>query len=82
MSHIGKKGIQIPDKVDVKLNGNVLNVKGPLGELARLIQDDVEVKIADKTVAVSLRKGAPNKAVWGTFASHISNMIKGVTGRF
>ena len=44
MSHIGKKGIQIPDKVDVKLNGNVLNVKGPLGELARLIQDDVEVK--------------------------------------
>ena len=82
MSHIGKKGIQIPDKVDVKLNGNVLNVKGPLGELARLIQDDVEVKIADKTVAVSLRKGAPNKAVWGTFASHISNMIKGVTAGF
>ena len=82
MSHIGKKGIQIPDKVDVKLNGNVLSVKGPLGEMTRLIQDDVEVKIADKAVAVSLRKGAPNKAVWGTFASHISNMIKGVTAGF
>ena len=82
MSHIGKKGIQIPDKVDVKLNGGILTVKGPLGELARLIQDDVEVKIADKIVAVALRKGAPNKAVWGTFASHISNMIKGVTAGF
>ena len=82
MSHIGKKGIQIPDKVDVKLNGSILNVKGPLGETARLIQDDVEVKIADKIVTVALRKGAPNKAVWGTFASHIINMIKGVTAGF
>src|SRR3989344_3410225 len=82
MSHIGKKGIQIPDKVDVKLNGNILNVKGPLGEMARFIPDDVEIKIADKIIAVALRKGAPNKAVWGTFASHINNMIKGVTAGF
>ena len=48
--------------------------------MARLIQDDVEVKIADKIVAMALRKGAPNKAVWGTFASpHKQYMIKGVT---
>lgn len=82
MSHKGKKGIPIPDKVDVNLNGNVLNVKGPLGEMTRIIQDDVEVKIADKIIAVALRHGTPNKAVWGTFASHISNMIKGVTAGF
>ncbi len=82
MSHIGKKGIQIPDKVDVNLNGNILNVKSPLGEITRFIPDDVEVKITDKIIAVALRHGAPNKAVWGTFASHISNMIKGVTAGF
>lgn len=82
MSHLGKKGIQIPDKVDVSLNGGVLTVKGPLGEMTRSIQNDVEIKIADKVVSVSLRKGAPNKAVWGTFASHINNMIKGVTAGF
>ena len=82
MSHIGKKGIQIPDKVDVKLNGNVLKVYGPIGEMTRFIPDDVEVKIADKIIAVALRKGAPNKAIWGTFASHIINMIKGVTDGF
>ncbi|OHA50067.1 MAG: 50S ribosomal protein L6 [Candidatus Terrybacteria bacterium RIFCSPLOWO2_02_42_20] len=82
MSHIGKKGIQIPDNVDVKLNGNILNVKGPLGEMTRFIPNDVEIKIADKIVTVVLRKGAPNKAVWGTFASHISNMIKGVITGF
>lgn len=82
MSHIGKKEIQIPDKVDVKLNGNILNVKGPLGEMARLIHEDVELKIADKAVSAGLRKGAPNKALWGTYASHIGNMIKGVTAGF
>lgn len=82
MSHIGKKGIQIPEKVDIKLNGNVLSVKGPLGEMTRLMQDDVQVKIDDKIIFVELRKGAPNKAVWGTYASHISNMIKGVTTGF
>lgn len=82
MSHLGKKGIQIPDKVDVNLSGGILTVNGPLGEIKRLIQEDIEVKITDKVVFVSLRKGAPNKAVWGTFASHISNMIKGVTAGF
>jgi len=82
MSHIGKKGIQIPDKVDVKLNGNILSVNGPLGEMTRLMQDDVEIKIDGKVVSVGLRKGAPNKAVWGTYASHVNNMIKGVTTGF
>jgi len=82
MSHIGKKGIQIPDKVDVKLNGNILSVKGPLGEMTRLMQDDVEVKIEGNVVSVGLRKSASNKAVWGTYASHINNMIKGVTTGF
>ena len=60
-----KKGIPIPDKVDVKLNGNVLSVKDRWGEMMRLISDDVEVKISDKIISVVLRKGAPNKAVWG-----------------
>lgn len=82
MSHIGKKEIQIPDKVEVKLTGNILSVKGPLGETTRFIPDDVEVKIADKIIAVVLRRGAPNKAMWGTFSSHIINMIKGVTAGF
>lgn len=82
MSHIGKKGIQIPEKVDVKLNDSVLTVKGPLGEMTRQMQDSIDVKIEDKLITVSLKKGALNKAVWGTYASHINNMIKGVTAGF
>ena len=60
-----KKGIQIPEKVDVKLNDSILTVKGPLGEMARPMQDSIDVKIEDKLITVSLRKGALNKAVWG-----------------
>ena len=82
MSHIGKKGIQIPDKVDVKLNGNVLNVKGPLGELARLIQDDVEVKIAEKIVSVFLRKGAPQQSGLGNIRFPYKQYDKGRYSRF
>ena len=50
--------------------------------MARLIQDDVEVKIADKIVAVALRKGARTKRFGVIRASHINNMIKGVTTGF
>lgn len=82
MSHIGKRGIQIPEKVDIKMNGDVLSAKGPLGEMTRPMPNDIDVKIDGKTIFVELRKGAPNKAVWGTYASHINNMIKGVTTGF
>src|SRR3989304_2913924 len=79
MSHIGKKGIQIPDNVDVKLNGNILNVKGPLGEMTRFIPNDVEIKIADKIITEVLRKGVPNKEVWGTLSPTVKIEIpKGV----
>jgi large subunit ribosomal protein L6 len=35
MSRLGKKGIEIPAKTEIKVNGNVVSVKGPLGELSR-----------------------------------------------
>lgn len=82
MSHIGKKIIQIPEKVEVGISGQFLTVKGPLGEMKRMIDNNVEVKIEGKTVRVDIKKSAPNKAIWGTFNSHISNMIKGVADGF
>ena len=57
-------------------------MKGPLGELARLIQDDVEVKIAEKNCFGVFEKRSSQQSGLGTFASHISNMIKGVTAGF
>ena len=50
--------------------------------MMRLISDDVEVKISDKIILAALRKGAPNKAVWGTFASSHKQYDKRRYGRF
>ena len=43
MSRIGKKGIEIPAKTEVKLNGNIVTVKGPLGELSREFKKDIKI---------------------------------------
>ncbi len=41
MSRIGKKGIEIPEKTLVTVNGDVVVVKGPLGELSRKFKKDI-----------------------------------------
>jgi len=41
MSRIGKKPIQIPDSVEIKIEGNEITVKGPKGELKREIRPEV-----------------------------------------
>lgn len=79
MSRIGKKEIIIPDKTDVKLNGGVLTVKGPLGELSREFKDDIKINIADKKIHLEpVKMTLETRALWGTTASHIVNMINGV----
>ncbi len=78
MSRIGKKVIKIPEKTEVKTSGDMVTVKGPLGELTRKFGDGVVVNVADGSVTLTLAKENTNKALWGTFASHITNMIAGV----
>ena len=45
MSRIGKKLIVLPDKTEVKVSGNVVVVKGPLGVLSRPLHPVIEIKI-------------------------------------
>ncbi len=80
MSRIGKKPIEIPAKTEVTLSGNVITVKGPLGELSKVVRTDaVEVTIADNQVILTPKnESLETKALWGTFGSHIKNMIEGV----
>lgn len=79
MSRVGKQTIEIPAKTEVKLAGDVLTVKGPKGELTRQFKSVVSINIDGNQITL-----APNKkdldttALWGTYASHIKNMIKGV----
>lgn len=83
MSRIGKKPIQIPEGVEVKIEGDLIMVKGPKGELKNQIRPEIKVEIKDKEIEfkpVIFHKGMP--ALWGTYRSLVSNMIEGATKGF
>lgn len=79
MSRIGKQEIIIPAGVEVTKNGPVLIVKGSKGTLTKNFRDDVTINIADKMITLSIQRNDKfSKSLWGTYASHIKNMIAGV----
>jgi large subunit ribosomal protein L6 len=83
MSRVGKKLIKIESGVTASLAGNSITIKGPKGELTRSIDPRLSVKIEADTIAVEVNKTRDNlSALWGTYASHIGNMIEGVTKGF
>ena len=53
MSRIGKLPIAIPKGVSVSIDGKTVNVKGPKGELSRLIAQDISVAVEDSTIKVT-----------------------------
>lgn len=81
MSRVAKKPIIIPEKTTVTLNGNTVVIKGPLGEMTRDFKTGVDIKVENGTVIVSLKR-PEDYMLTGTYASHIKNMIKGVTVGF
>ena len=74
MSRIGKQPVKIPEGVEVKLDGDVIVVKGAKGELKETIHSSVKVEVKDKQVLVN----SLDKALWGLFRSLIQNMVVGV----
>lgn len=84
MSRIGKKTIEIPDKVEIKLAGDMVIVKGPKGELTQVLHPVVHVNINDSQVNISVDDPTEHKqnALWGLFRSLINNMVVGVTRGF
>lgn len=83
MSRIGKNPITIPAKTEVVVADGVVTVKGPNGELRRRFIDAVTIVVADGTVTVApANETGEALALWGTFAAHIRNMLKGVNEPF
>jgi large subunit ribosomal protein L6 len=84
MSRIGKKTIEIPAKTEVTLLGNIITVKGPLGELSRTVRTDaIDVLIEGNHINLNPKNDSlETKALWGTFGSHIKNMIQGVNQEY
>lgn len=80
MSKIGKQILEIPAGTEVTMSGSVLTVKGPKGSLSKtFLTDKIKVVIEGNTVKFELVKDDMfSRSLWGTYASHVSNMIAGV----
>lgn len=81
MSRIGKKQITIPAGVTITASAGLLTVKGPKGEIVKKLHPLVNVNLADGIASVSVEdeENMTQRALWGTFGSHLKNMITGVT---
>jgi large subunit ribosomal protein L6 len=80
MSRIGKAPISIPENATVTVEGNVVNVKGPKGELSQELSDHVSVSIEEGTITVERKdESKESKSRHGLYRSLINNMIVGVT---
>ena len=79
MSRIGKQEIKIPAGVKVNQNGNTISVVGPKGTLFKIFRDDITFAIGEKVINLNIKRNDKfSKSLWGTYASHLKNMIEGV----
>lgn len=83
MSRIGKQEIEIPAGIKVTQSvsplGVIVTVVGPKGTLSKTFKDDIAVTVGDKSVTLNIKRNDKfSKSLWGTYASHIKNMITGV----
>lgn len=84
MSRLSKQPIAIPAGVEVKKDGSVITIKGSKGELSRSFKDDV-ISLDVSAESITLGKITDtvfSRALIGTYASHLTNMIDGVTNGF
>ena len=82
MSKIGKINIAIPDKVKVVLNGDLLNIEGPLGKKSLNIDTQMFELIIDDGKTVSIKPKSINqdtKRLWGMNRSLVNNAIIGTS---
>lgn len=83
MSRIGKKIIEIAPKTEVRYSEGVFSVKGPLGELSRFFKPEIKIEISDGKISLNPKRNSLDVlALWGTYASHIINMVAGVHKTF
>jgi large subunit ribosomal protein L6 len=83
MSRIGKAPIPVPDKVTVTLNGLAVSVKGPKGELSRLLPEGVVVSEENGNVLVAAADGTRrSRERHGLCRTLVANMVEGVSKGF
>ena len=80
MSRIGKKAIAIPSGVTVTLDGQTVTVKGPKGQLAWTVSDEIAVTHESGQLTVAPRNDSQRaRGLWGLSRTLLDNMVTGVT---
>jgi large subunit ribosomal protein L6 len=80
MSRIGRLPITVPAGVEVKINGNVVSVKGAKGELSHTVANPIEVALDGDTLTVTRPNDErESRSLHGLSRTLIANMITGVT---
>lgn len=83
MSRLAKRPIAIPKGAEVTASVSTVVVKGPLGSLSKDLPREIGITVGEGGVQVE-QKGTSQtaRALVGTYASHVRNMMKGVTEGF
>ena len=83
-SRVGKRPLTLPDGVQFSVKGNHVSVKGPKGELARELPEQVELKIEDKVITVLPRAGMgkAGKQYQGLARALLASMVEGTSKGF
>ena len=82
MSKIGKINISVPEKVKVAMNGNILNIEGPLGKKSLKIDTEIFVLDINSEKKISIRPKKINdetKRLWGMNRSLVNNAVIGTS---
>jgi large subunit ribosomal protein L6 len=81
MSRLGKKPIDLPEKVKVTVSGPVVSAEGPAGKGSVTLHPEVSAKVEDGKRLVVSCKGETKvqKMLWGTWRSHVANLVTGVS---
>lgn len=82
MSKIGKQSINIPDSVKVEISENKIVIEGFKGKLEKEFPSEISIDKKGKELIVTFKGLKEKKALWGTWRSHIANMIEGVKDGF
>jgi large subunit ribosomal protein L6 len=83
MSRIGKNPIPLPDKVSVEIQGLAVRVKGPKGELSRVLPEGVVLSQEENTLTVAAADGSRRaRERHGLCRTLVANMVEGVSKGF
>jgi large subunit ribosomal protein L6 len=83
MSRIGKKAVPVPNGVTVTLEGQTVTVKGPKGQLAWTVAEEIEVRQEGGELLLAKKvEGQRAQAMWGLSRTLVNNMVVGVTTGF